>query len=351
MRSRIYLAAALLTPFLGGGAIAQSDRDELPASLNSDCHDDNMRDRCDPSIQAQTRALYGARTIEELAAEGVQVRRAFFVDGYGRDMPMVSFERARGRDPRVVVSVPRRNENGDVEAVELTAPVPSSTWNEIIEMTKHFDRALVSTQAQGDDVMTMCLHSWVVTMEASEPESARPVRRRTEDACNDGLTIDAGFNLGRRALALLPACNALRQDQHRNEIASFYACALLEGDRIAAAEALNQALALNHAERSAIGGLIHDMAQVEWAGEPSIEGVDAWEAWPRLMRNEVVDFERVVGESVNEVHAFGYISDWDHSDQPRYRSARVEQIWVRENGFDFRMKHARVGAWSDWQSH
>lgn len=350
MRFSGHIAAALYVLLTTSCAMAQAERAELGALLSSDCHDDNMRDRCDPESQRQVRALYNARPIEEMAVGGVQVRRAFYVDGYGQDMPLVSFERAPGADPRVVVYVPKLEEDGSRRVLELAAPVPLVVWNEVIAGTQHFDRALTPLRPQlPDDAIVMCLHSWVVTMEASDPRRERPVRRRTEDSCNDGLTVDAAFDLARQAYALLPACNALRLDQYRNEVSLFWACAVLEGDRLAAAEALNQATALNNA-REQSPGLIHDMAQLNWAGEPSVRGHAVRAAWARLMDNEYVHFERIVGEDANQARLLGYIDDWDHSARPRYRFARVEQVWVRENGFDFRMKEATVSAWGDWQT-
>lgn len=349
MRFNGYVTAALFTLFTTGCALAQAERG---SPLNSDCHDDNMRDRCDAEVQRQVRALYNARPIEELAASDMQVRRAFYVDGYGQDMPMVSFERALGADPRVVVYVPMRSEGESPHVLELTAPVPLGVWNEVIAGTQHFDRSLMPLAAQtiDDEEITICLHSWVVTVEAADPRAERPVRRRTEDACNDGLAIDAAFDLARRAHALLPACNALRLDQYRNEVSLFWACAVLEGDRIAAAEALNHATALNSAGRDTVGGLIHDAALLSWSGEPDVRGADVWDAWPRQIGDQFVRFERAVGEGANHARVFGRIDAWDYSAPARYRFARVEQVWVRENGFDFRMKQATVSAWSDWES-
>jgi hypothetical protein len=72
---------AFIAPF----ALAQNDS-RPPLIPRNDCRDDSGLDRCDPENQRVMRSLYGAPAIEELAASGAEIRRAFFVDGYGKDV-------------------------------------------------------------------------------------------------------------------------------------------------------------------------------------------------------------------------------------------------------------------------
>lgn len=61
------------------------------------CRDDRGTDRCAETEQRRMRELYGVRSIEEHQAAGDQVRRIFYVDGYGRDLILIAFVRTSGR--------------------------------------------------------------------------------------------------------------------------------------------------------------------------------------------------------------------------------------------------------------
>ena len=86
-----------------------------------------LLDRCIQRGSAQL-ALFGVSPIEAHAAGGDLVRRAFFVDGYGRDVVAISFIRPRGAPPELVVHVPR-GEGGEVPEpmrTEVAAAVPEA---------------------------------------------------------------------------------------------------------------------------------------------------------------------------------------------------------------------------------
>ena len=148
-----------------------------------DCRDDRGVDRCDEAQQRRVRELFGVRSIEEHRAAGDQVRRAFYVDGYGRDVVAIAFIRSPGRDPEVWVHYPRRD--GEPTPEPLRAPVPRPVWNDVIERGEHFDRDVLSRPAPaaeprvarpaGDaaedpETIPLCLHSWVFTIEAVDRE-------------------------------------------------------------------------------------------------------------------------------------------------------------------------------------
>lgn len=199
-----------------------------------DCLDDNMIDRCRAEQQEKVRAMFGVAAIEEEAAAGAEIYRAFFVDGYGRDMPVVAFERRRGQAPQAVIY--------GAGGGRISAPVSAGAWARVRNEAVLADRKLEPLPAQGDE-LNICLHSWVQTVEManSTPGGRRtePVRRRVEDACGGGLTTRFAFQLADMAVEAIHPCDVLDINQQRNRITQLAACLSLEGDRLAAAELRN----------------------------------------------------------------------------------------------------------------
>lgn len=213
-----------------------SDECRAVRDANPDCFDDNLTNRCAEPEQARVRALLEIASAEAELEAGVEMYRVFFVDGYGNDMPAVTLERRPGASPRVVV-------NGS-EGRRLSGAVSTEVWTQIRAGARYVDRELASrTPAGPDDTVQMCLHSWVVTVEIAEPsphDSSIPgLRRKTQDACEDGLAVQYAFGLAKAAIEALHPCNELDPNQHRNDVARLSSCLGLEGDQLAAIEFLN----------------------------------------------------------------------------------------------------------------
>jgi hypothetical protein len=123
---------------------------------------------------------------------------------------------------------------------------------------------------------------------------------------------------------------------------------LLEGDRIAAAEAVNQFMQLQRRSQAPaptdLVFLVSDEARLEWPGDPPARGRDAAaQFWARHMLDLDVQIRRVVGEQPRLVRITGTI-ETPPDDHGRTTSAPVEQTWTREDGFDFRLRELRVAA-------
>lgn len=347
---RLAICTALLA-IVAGGARAQSATE----ALRSDCFDDNMTDRCDASVQRRVRERFDLRAIEQLSDANIQVRRVFFVDGHGGELPVVSFERAPGERPQVHVSALVEN-RGAHRVATLTAPVSLATWNEIIEQSRYIHRRLAEEPAPAEEpvpsgfvrVPGMCLHSWVITVEASDPGAGVPTRSATQDTCNDGLVVPFADRAAALALQALPSCSGIKTDDIRTPITALSLCALLGGDTVSAGEALNQAMMLRVSSNASLM-LIHDRAEIDWQGE-SISGFEAIRAWPRLIDQNLLEYLGVSGRDADHVSITGDLVEYERNTQgyPRHRTARFEQTWVRGNGFDFRLRTMRVNRWSDW---
>jgi hypothetical protein len=335
------------------------------------CQDDRGVDRCDPEQQRRVRQLFGVISIEEHRAAGDQVRRVFYVDGYGGDVVAIAFIRSPGRDPEVWVHYPRRQ--GEPTPEPLRAPVPRPVWNDVIERGEHFDRDVLSRPApagQGHPAkgtaaapegqeMVLCIHSWDFTIEAVDRGRAADaaIRRKTEDGCEDGQGELYAQYLERIALSLIPHCAALDVSQYRNEAIALLGCAKLRGDRIAAAEVRNRVDPFFEVQgpedARLIAPLFHDDAAIEWRGEQLRgAGTDPPGFWASRVRTEGarVNFfiETIEGLSSERVRLTGGLfraAAAAAGEAARYESAAVEQIWTRVNQSDWYIERATVAPW------
>jgi hypothetical protein len=310
---RLIRICAALSLLLAAPVAAQAPK----AKPSPDCGDDRGVDRCAAEQQRRVRELFGVKSIEEHQAAGDQVRRAFYVDGYGRDIVAIAFVRATGRDPTLRVHFPRKE--GAAAPETMQAPVPKRTWEEVLSGSRLFDRTLLPP-AGGEPFI--CLHSWVYTIEATDPRpagshapAAQP-RRKTADACRGDLVQDYATALAQAALRLAPHCAALDPRQHRNEATQLAACTMLEGDRLAAAGALNRAhllVAVNSpADAGRAQGVFDYRGFVEWDGERLGGEADrAMAAWlerttkPTYAR---LSIRRVVGETADRARVEGTLN-------------------------------------------
>jgi hypothetical protein len=204
------------------------------------CLDDNGRDVCAPAMRVDLLQRLGTVSAEEEAAAGVESYRAFFVDGYGRDMPSFSFERRPGTGPMSVVY--------GFGGARLEAPISERTWAEVIARGEFADRALVEREPEAASgtiaAPNICLHAWNTVIEMTNSPATRwrttPVRRRSESACNGALATRYAFFLAERTLEAQPHCQGLDQDFQRNAITTVAICLALKGDRLAAAGVYDQ---------------------------------------------------------------------------------------------------------------
>lgn len=345
------LFAALLL-FLAAPAAAQDRPDP-------ECGDDRGVDRCAPAQQAAVRTLFGVQPIEAHRDAGDQVRRAFYVDGYGRDVVAIAFVRAPGRDPEVRVYFKRAAGMSDLSP--LVAPVPPESWDHLIERSSHFDRRLVPLPPPPADSgeIVVCLHSWVYTVEAADPARSETepatVRRRTEDACADGLTKVFAQELYRAALPLLPHCALLDPRHYRTPANQLAACGALGGDRQAAARVRNRAEALFRIDGTndlaTIAPLFDYRSSIDWNGARSARGdVDSA---ARFFLARAVEAGRnsfyldsIEGLSAGRVRLRGGFVRFvpvPGQGEATAEAARAEMIWEAEYEDHFQIRSVTVG--------
>lgn len=234
------ILVSLLLLLSAAQALAQTD-DDLPGPR--ECLDDDHTNRCDAEVQAGVRDLLGVASIEEEAASGAIVYRAFFVNGYGGDMPAVAFERRPGQSPEVVIY--------GQDGRSTRAPVSHEAWEQVVSQARIADRVMEPPPPAAADpdsqVVSICLHPWVQTVEIANAPRQRftqePVRRRTESSCDGGLTTRFAFWLADLAVEQIPWCDRIDADTERNGVTQLATCLMFSGDRMAAADLYNERLA------------------------------------------------------------------------------------------------------------
>ncbi|HYI63807.1 MAG TPA: hypothetical protein VEW71_02865 [Allosphingosinicella sp.] len=334
--------------FVAGAATPQGTE-------NRNCRDDTGVNRCAEEQQRRVRTLFGVGSIEEHRAAGDQVLRIFYVDGYGRDLILIAFVRTPGRDPTLWVHHPPRD--GEPRPQPFQMPVSQAIWNEVVQRSANFDRTFTPRPGTDPSTIGICLHSWVYTIEAVGRSRGRlpsELRRKTEDACEDGPGSAYALELQRIALSLIPHCAALDPAQHRNPATMLAACRILHGDRLAAAEVLNLAGPFRHVRgaeaRPRIAGLFAHETRIDWNGARyQGQGVNAAPFWIAQLGEETTNFyfHSVNAQNADRASLTGQLSR--SVDLPggtvRSETAQVEQIWVRDFNGDMRLENATIGPW------
>lgn len=320
------------------------------------CRDDRGTNRCSDAEQERMRALYGVRSIEAHRDAGDQLRRVFYVDGYGRDLIMIAFLRSPGSDPTAWVHYPRRE--GQPWPEPMKAAVPQAIWDRVIRRSEDFHRTYALLSGEDPESRSICLHGWVYAIEALDrPRGRLPaeLRRKTESACENGPGSEFAEELAALALALFPHCAAIDLEKQRNEATVLDLCRVLSGDRLAAAEVLNLAngfLQLQDSDDAyRIRGAFADQTAIEWAGERYTgPGYRAAEFWLSQLQRRTTNLyiAGIEGRSADQVLLTGTLAR--SADTPRgrntgYEQARVEQSWRRDNNGEMRLERAVVSAW------
>lgn len=268
MRAIVAIMALLAATAAAAAQGASASSGQIPGMVDRDCRDDDGNDRCGREAHGRMRALYGIESSEDLLARGVTMRRAMFVDGYGNDLVAVTFWREPGKPPMVEVRSPQTE--GGEDPQPLRAAISGKTWGEVVSASAYFDRELAAEPAPagaGDGFPpppSICLHSWVVVVEAVDAPRVSPnivfgtssaaaardpslpvevtrtpasTRTATEDACSSGLAMVYAFKLAEIARDQLAECSSLALEDFRNEPQLLGLCHQLRGDRLAAGEA------------------------------------------------------------------------------------------------------------------
>ncbi|MFZ5670065.1 MAG: hypothetical protein ACOY4K_11270 [Pseudomonadota bacterium] len=313
------------------------------------CMDDYGRDLCDPGMRAEIRAKFGVPSAEDLARQGFEGVRVFTVNGYSRDMPLISVLRR----PMGQATLEVRVDGG----ATMTTPASAWTWR-VADSLADLAKAspphppeippAVSTKGGNDDddvAITICLHAWVTVTEVI---SRGRVTTRIRNACGEDPLFDGSFFLSTLALRAFSGCFALNPLDYRNDSDRLIGCSHIKGK-----DGYTSAALYNAVRRSPpFGGswgvtvlpeqwLAEDVV-VEQVDEPDQAGrVAVAAAWPfRPGRGGV----RLFVDSVDagfETGAVTGIVERDLEDG-KLVSAPFTQHWVNTKGV-WRLKRWTIG--------
>lgn len=317
------------------------------------CGDDDGNDRCSAAEQEKMRRLYRLESIATHA--NAQVRRIFFISGYGNDTVAIEFVRAHGRGP--VVRVHFRHIDGMTDLSPIEKELNLSQWSDVLALSRDFDKSFAGpAKAKGkdsDEAITMCLHSWVYWGEAIDP-GGKP-RSVVDNACNDPPVETFAWQAAKMAIAAFPHCDLLDRSLGRNDAALLASCSGLAGDRLAAARVFNEAKGFRFLDDKQ-GGTLAELAgyqvKLDLQGT-AYAGKEAEAAWDGLVADgntyyywdeaRGIDSEtvKVVGGVIRRGKAEGGSDD---------QRADVSMTW-EEDGGQFEIKSITVGAFRPYREY
>ncbi|MBB5661429.1 hypothetical protein [Brevundimonas halotolerans] len=347
-RTLIGMAAAIFLLSGASSSLAQDANDDpIEPAFDRDCMDDYGRDLCDPEGWLGIVETFGVEAAEDAQANGWRGVRVFTIDGYSRDMPMVSVLYTEASEHGIPLN-PRLEVRGAGDGEGPASSLSREAWfgltlksRRIVELAT----AAPPRQSAGDDglpgtagdEMIICLHAWVTVTEVLTDDG---VLRRVRNACGDDPLFDAGYELSGQALRGFPVCSHLDPANYRNESAQLDRCLVLEGDnQIAAAEVLNLLDGPIFDEASSIAAYAAPGIQISGTSrEKSLSGALGLDD-ARVVRIYTASI-RAVGTDVRArgiVHRYG---DEDGNDF----AADVQQVWRKTDGA-WRLVEFTLGPW------
>lgn len=215
-----------------------------PREHSAACYEEGRQAECEVAERARLNRLYRVDPIEDAARSGAVVYRTLIVDDWGGDVVLVTAMSQSSQPPRIIV----QSRDGG----RLVRNLSPMVWRRIVNAAKGIDDVRQPppeppSEPQSDVSMLseICMHEWSVRIEmanaADAAGRARPVRRVRQGACShDDRASEFGFMLADVAIAGLPICRALTEDDYRNAPRRLRACVDLRGDRRTAADLANR---------------------------------------------------------------------------------------------------------------
>lgn len=329
-------------------AVLAASAQATDGDVARNCRDDNGVDRC-ARLAEDVRTL-GMASLEDEQAAGTEVYRITQINGGGQLMPGVAYERRLGASPQVVVYA--------TDGVRMAAAVPLAEWEAVQGMARFADRELKPLPGEADPLANICFHAWLSTVEivnaANRGRPDGPIRRRMESACGGALTSRFAFDLPTLAIKHFPDCDALNPNDYRNDITRLAQCVRFKGDRLAAAQLVNQ-IGLRLVPEEAEGSPLawarrlqpNSTTRIDWDGQVMTGGGGARSRIAIFMagmqtenpslRAYLSTFEGVSSTRV-EVEGDASIEDPQNQNGPPL-SAPFRQVWIWDvNGLNWALE-------------
>lgn len=304
---------------------------------------------CSPQGREALRKASGLDSVENEAAAGVELYRAFFLEGGGR-LPVVSFVRRPGQNSSVEVTA--------YDGRKMTAQVSSAVWEQVRTQALLADKALAPLGTPDDDI---CMEGGAVLAEIGEPawgaRQPAAIRSRAQSSCAQDNTVQFARSVALLAAETLPACAVIDANRWGDGgIRRLRACFQLSGDQVAAAEVMNrfQGVPSGDAKSSKISWFdltgVEDGTQLSWNGRTfgarAPENlIDQITAHPNMQMSLIT----LRGISSREVEAAGVASyTTTTAEGGQWLRAEFKQVWRKYGGAQgWRLMEWRVGAFEE----
>lgn len=320
------------------------------ATPTAHCTGARRNEVCTEAGRAELRQHLGLQPLEVETGQGVEVYRAFYLEGGGA-RPAVAFVRRPGRNPAVEL-VARA---GSL----MSADVPLEIWRRVQAAGQIADLAVVPR----DGSEGACVDGGAVFAEIGlpAPHARSPAinRQRAASNCVDSGTLFFSRLLVELAEPLFPGCAAIPREFLSDGISRLQFCSRLTGDQVAAAEVMGLAhrdvsvreddsVSRKRAEWARATG-VNPWTRLRWAGEdvpPNPGGREAGGATDFLIARSAdtpgLQFDPVAfnGTSATVVEVDGHASKSAGPDGGSLY-ANYRQVWRRTAGNEW-----RVAEWS-----
>ena len=198
----------------------------------SHCTGARRNEVCTETGRAELRQQLGLQPLEVETAQGVEVYRAFYLEGGGA-RPAIAFVRRPGRNPAVEVMAG----GGRL----MRADVPLDVWRQVQAAGQIADLAVVPRSGSEGGCMDGGAVFAEIGVPATDSRSPAINRQRAASSCEDSGTLFFSRLLVQQAERLLPGCAAISRDFLSEGVTRLHFCFRLTGDQVAAAEVMGLA--------------------------------------------------------------------------------------------------------------
>ena len=300
---------------------------------------------CDAREFGRLAELYEVPPLEDYAARGATVRRAFFVDPFRRNVVMVSFLREPAGAPVVRVTWSTLGYRLDQRTLTIESPVSDEVWTGLIDQSnnlKPIDETAQSPPVPGQP-QAICMDGSSAALEMSGQMGtthSKPVKRIVVSACGKSAGYKVAKEMADAALSYFRACSDLTYSKSEDAPSLLSLCARLDGKVGAAVVVANQI------DSPAVFG---SEATLEWPGLARMTDRDAvvafWAAHSDPGKGYFPAVGRITGEADNRVVLRGIIVREIEGQSDVFEDAAFEQTLEKEVG-GFAIVSIKVGAFS-----
>lgn len=316
--------------------------------------------QCRSESRDRLLAFYGLPTAESRLAAGSEMYRVFVFDAWMGHHVAITVERSPGSSPTLTLHAPPQPERrgaGSQTVPPVSVPMSVDAWYLVRRRGSLFERRMVPEPVEPGVIRICGGHGPLYFVESTnpEPDAAQPLRRSGLGHCVEGLADAFGIEVALLAAEIIPSCAILDDTLFLFTAERLRACAIISGDRIAAAEVYNLLgpLLAEGRDRPSADRLASLFDAAEVGGSGVADGARPEQAWLQALAGETrTEFvvEEVHARDAGHVVVDGLLRRRhlleDERDETRYRveEAPVQLVWTRSLS-DFEIERLTIGAY------